>query len=88
MKLILLLFLAMPVMAQSIKVESVVEDIQDFQIVAMSPCLPPHYAVTAMCVVIRKDDREYMAIHDINTKELIELRSKEKQIWHRSWMRT
>ena len=77
----------MPTLAQSIKVETIVPDIKQFTVVAMSPCLPAGYKATAMCLIVRKDDQEYLAIHDIETKEIIELRTPEKQVWHRSWIR-
>ena len=92
MKVLILLFLmSVLTSAHSRQVtveEAVGHDIKDYDIIAMGQCLPPGYKATAMCIVIKKEEKEYMAIHDIQTKELIELRTTTSRVWHRSWLRT
>ncbi len=71
--------------ARSVKPESIVPDIKDYTIVKMSPCNPPNHASTRMCLIIEKDGKQLMSIHDIETKQVLEIRDGQKIIWHYLW---
>lgn len=87
MKILLtcLCLIAVTCEAVSVKPESIVSDINDFVIVKAFPCNPPNRKTTCMCLIIEKDGRQLMSIHDINTKRPLEIRDGTKIIWSADW---
>ena len=74
--------------AQAIKPEDIISDIGEYTIVKAFPCQPSHFKFTAMCLLITKDGKELMSVHDIQSKEVLEIRDTKRILWAKGWVRT
>lgn len=88
LKLLVLAFLSMQAQAQAIKPEDIIPDIGEYTIVKAFPCQPPHFKFTAMCLLITKDGKELMSVHDIQSKEALEIRDTKRVLWRKGWVFT
>lgn len=86
--LLVLVCLSMQVQAQTIKPEHIIPDIGEYTIVKGMPCQPPGYKATVMCLHIKKGEKEYMSVHDIQSKEVLEIRDTKRILWAKGWVRT
>lgn len=71
--------------ARSPSPESIIPGINDYTIVKASPCNPPDDRATRMCLIIEKDGKQLMSIHDIETKQPLQIRDGQKIVWSHTW---
>ena len=85
--LLVLALVSTNLQAQAVKPEDIIPDIGDYDIVKGYPCQPPGYMATVMCLHIKKGEQEYLSVHDIQTKEPLEIRDTKRVVWKKGWLR-